>query len=748
MEVSALSKTSKFVTHSEYGKKKAPALCECESAAQHPLQKAEWIHCADDIGDCIPLFKKDFQISDSVQSAYLYISARGVYEASLNGKRVGEFILAPGWTSYKKRIQYQKYDITDCVISDNSLVVAVAPGWYKGRIADWWRDEEERTCALIAKIEIIYASGRIESFYTDTDWKAALSGYSFCEIYDGFSFDARVKPNFNLECTIAEDDTKEGLIAQVGENVIEHERIKPAKIIETPNGETVIDFGQNLTGYVEIDLTACAGDIVSLSFAETLDKDGNFYNGNYRSAKCGYTYICKDGKQTFKPTLTFYGYRYIRLDEYPAEICADNFTSIAVYSELERTGYIETSDSFLNKLFSNSLWGQRSNFLDVPTDCPQRDERMGWTGDAQVFIRAASYNYDVNKFFEKWLSDMVLDQYENGAIPMVIPFEKSNAEISAAWSDAVAICPWQLYLSYGNKEILEKMFLPIKKWVDYVTETTSKPNLWFGGKHFCDWLELGSEDGNYKGDTRGDLIASAFYAKSTEILCKIGDVLGRDISFYKTLHKKIISAFNDEFKNDYKTQTEHILPLAFNITNEPDNVIRSLAELIRKDGNKLQTGFVGTPYILHVLSSHGYSELAYTLLLRKEYPSWIYPITKGATTIWEHWDGIKPDGEMWSDKMNSFNHYSYGAVVDWMYSVCGGINPIEEAPGYERALISPVADSRIDWFRSELHTKHGVIKSAWRHENGSVVYEITTPVDATVIIDKKTYTVEPGSYSF
>ena len=260
--------------------------------------------------------------------------------------------------------------------------------------------------------------------------------------------------------------------------------------MQTPKGETVVDFGQNLSGYVEINLTAKAGDRVSLSFAEILDSDGNFYNENYRSAKCQYVYICKDGEQTFKPTLTFYGYRYIRIDEYPGEVNADNFTSVAVYSELKRTGFIETSDSQLNQLFSNVLWGQRSNFLDVPTDCPQRDERLGWTGDAQVFIRAASYNYDVNKFFEKWLGDMALNQFENGAVPMLIPFERDICDISAAWADAVAICPWQLYLSYGNKDILKKMFLPIKRWVDYVTQTTSKPNLWFGGNHFCDWLFL------------------------------------------------------------------------------------------------------------------------------------------------------------------------------------------------------------------------------------------------------------------
>jgi len=712
------------------------------------MLNANWIHCKDNIGDCVPLYKKNFRTASAIQAAYLYISARGVYDASLNGKRIGDFILAPGWTSYESRIQYQKYDISNLISDDNILVVAVASGWYKGDIANWWSIPEGHQCALIAKIEIIYSDGSVENIYSDSDWKAALSGYSLCEIYNGFIFDARVEPDFCLETVVAENNSKEELIAQVGEKIIEHERIKPVGLIQTPKGETVIDFGQNLAGYVEISLTAKSGDTVSLSFAETLDGDGNFHNENYRKAECHYTYICKDGEQTFKPTLTFYGYRYIRLDQYPAEVNLDNFTSIAVYSDLERTGYIESSDDLLNHLFNNVLWGQRSNFIDVPTDCPQRDERMGWTGDAQAFIRAASYNYNINKFFEKWLADMALNQYENGAIPMIVPFEKqiSSAAISAAWSDAVAICPWQIYLSYGNKEILEKMFLPIKKWVDYVSKATTKPNLWFGGNHFGDWLELGANDG--KESTRRDLIASAFFARSTEILCKIGHITGQDVSFYETLYENIIDAFCAEFKDDYKTQTEHILALAFNITKNPDKVIKSLVELIHNDGDKLQTGFVGTPYILHVLSRYGYTELAYTLLLRKDFPSWFYPITKGATTIWEHWNSITPDGNLNPCTMNSFNHYAYGAVIDWVYAACGGINPIESAPGYEEVSISPVADSRIDWIKVELKTTHGIIKSAWKHENGKVIYDITTPVKATVIIEGKTYNLEAGNYTF
>jgi len=415
---------------------------------------------------------------------------------------------------------------------------------------------------------------------------------------------------------------------------------------------------------------------------------------------------------------------------------------------MKRIGKFECSNEMLNKLYNNALWGQRSNFVDVPTDCPQRDERMGWTGDAQVFIKAASLNYDVNKFFTKWLTDMALNQHENGSIPIVVPMEKNDKTVSAAWADAVAICPWQLYLSYGNKEILSLMFEPIKKWVDFVTSITEKENLWFGGNHFCDWLELGAKHGQLKGDTRGDLIGSAFYAKSTEILCKIGDILNKDVTKYKALYENIVNAFNNEFDGTYKTQTEFILPLQFNISKNPEELCKKLVAKIHEDGDKLQTGFVGTPYMLHVLSKFGYSDLAYTLLLREEFPSWIYPITKGATTIWEHWDGILPNGDLWPVSMNSYNHYAYGAVSDWMYGVCAGINPIENTPGFEKALISPIADSRLDWVKAELETAHGTIKSAWYHENSKIIYKITTPVDAVIVINGENYEVTKGEYTF
>lgn len=710
------------------------------------MLKADWITTENDFEKGAPLFMREFSVEKELKSAILRISARGVYEATLNGKRIGDFVMAPGWTAYGDRIQVQEYDVTDMITNDNTLVVQLAKGWHGFFLFGQEDYKAEQPCAIIAELTLEYNDNTVDTVATDRNWKTSKSGLGYCDLYNGIIFDANVIPDFCENAVIADCNDKSVLIKQVGEKVCEQERLAVGKIIKTPKGETVLDFGQNMTGYLEITVDAKAGDRVSFSFGEMLDKDGNFYNTNYRSAKALYEYTCKDGLQTFKPNLTFYGFRYVRVDEYPAEILPRNFTAIVLHSDMRRTGKIETSDPLINQLYHNIIWGQKSNYLDVPTDCPQRDERLGWTGDAQVFMRTACYNFDVRKFFTKWLGDMKCEQGEDGHIPCVIPAVHDSRN-SAAWSDAVTICTWQYYLFYGDKAMLEMMFEPMKKWVDYITNTTDKENLWFGGEHYGDWLELG-RDAEYKGITRDDLIASAFYARSTEIVCKAGKVLGKDVSQYEELYKRIVNAFKVEFKDEYHTQTEHVLPLYFGLCGDKEKVIESLADMIHRDGDKLQTGFVGTPYLLHVLSDNGYTELAYKLLLRTEYPSWLYPVTKGATTMWEHWDGMKPDGEMWSAAMNSFNHYAYGAVGDWLYGVCGGIKTVEDAPAFERVCIEPVPTDKIDWFYAEVDTINGKVTSKWSHVGDRVVYEITTPVPTTAVIDGKTYELTAGTYKF
>lgn len=716
--------------------------------------KAKWLTPETDLGETAPLFSTEFSLARKVQNAVLYVTALGVYEARINDSRVGEFVLAPGWTTYQKRLQYQAYDVTDMLGENNRLEVLVERGWYRSRLVGWQDSSymnELRTNppAVLAQLEISYEDGSTQTILSDESWSAAGSSVLLSDIYDGEIYDASIEHSSRGSVRIF-DGPFQTLIPQQGEEIREQERLAAAAVLVTPKGETVIDFGQNLTGYVELSLTAEKGQVVDLSFAEVLDKEGNFYTENYRSAKAQYRYTCCDGFQTYHPKLTFYGFRYIRINEFPGGVDKVDpacFTAIAVHSHLKRTGYLRCSNEKLNQLFDNIIWGQKGNFVDVPTDCPQRDERLGWTGDAQVFIRTACLNYDCERFYTKWLADMSADQGENGYIGHVIPDLLRAPEPSAAWGDAATICPWEVYLAYGNPKILRSQFDTMKKWVTYITSATTTPGLWTGGAHYGDWLGLDAPSGSYKGSSREELIASAFYAYSTALVVKAGKVLGEDISTFAKLYEDIVAAFRGAYPV-YKTQTECVLAVHFALAPDPKAAADQLAGMVRKAGVQLETGFVGTPYLLHVLSRYGYADLAYSLLLREEYPSWLYSVTKGATTIWEHWDGIMENGDFWSADMNSFNHYAYGAVADWVYSVAAGITPVEEYPGYERVRIAPIPDQRLDWLEASLDTRHGRISSRWKKEGALWKYSIDTPVPAEITISGKLHRVDAGSYVF
>ena len=712
---------------------------------------ANWIRPAKSYGSVCPAFRKTFFCPENVVSAALRITAMGVYEASLNGSRVGDFILAPGWTVYQKRLQVQQYELRIRPGRENELTVLVGKGWYRGRLAGWLPGQNSSAAlpaALTAELTLRYPDGHTDTICTDASWQTAESAVRFSELYDGETYDAAFEPSVWTPAALYDGPT-DTLIEQQGEPVREQERIAPARIFKTPAGEIVVDFGQNLTGYVEIALDGVKGEAVELSHAEVLDKNGNFYTENYRSAKAKYLYFCKDGAQRYKPKLTFYGFRYIRVDRFPcgAEHAAqENFTAIAVHSDMKRTGYLSCSDPLLNKLFENVIWGQKSNFLDVPTDCPQRDERLGWTGDAQVFIRTACLNFDAERFFTKWLADLAADQREDGAVGHVIP-NVLHQSGSAAWDDAATICPWAVYLAYGDPNILRAQFASMKKWVDYITAHTTTRDLWIGGEHYGDWLGRDAPSGSYKGSSREDLIASAFYAHSTALVIKAGRVLGQDISAYEALYERIVRAFRQAYPV-YQTQTECTLTVYFALAEDTQKAADQLAQMIRSCGTKLQTGFVGTPYLLHALSAHGYTELAYDLLLRREYPSWLYPVTKGATTIWEHWDGQMENGDFWSSDMNSFNHYAYGAVADWVYTVAAGIQTVEEKPGYAAVRIAPQPDKRLDWLEASVETRHGLVRSRWEKQRDMWRYEIETPVEAEVVIDGRKTLCRPGRYIF
>ena len=715
------------------------------------LKDSQWITVGVDMGDVCPVFRGFFSSSKEIVRAELSLTALGIYQAKLNGTTVGNYVLAPGWTSYSHRLQVQQYDVTTLMKDENELCITVGRGWFRSPMPGWFDNEDKhrrvnQPCGIIGSLDICYADGTKETFPTDTTWKYSESPFRFSEIYDGEIYDARFIEKDWLPIQKL-DWSKDILIHQEGEEIHEIERIDAKEIIITPKGETVIDFGQEVTGYVEFHVSAKEGDIVYFTHGEMLDASGNFYNENYRSAKAEVKYYCRDGEQTWHPQLTFFGFRYIKLFQWPGEARVEDFTAIVVHSALKRTGWLASGSPILNQLFSNIVWGQKGNFLDIPTDCPQRDERLGWTGDAQVFVKTASYFFDVERFFQKWLHDLKADQRENGEVGQVIPDLMPQNMGSAAWGDAAVICPWQIYQTYGDKTILCDQFESMKKWIDFIGAVTQTPNLWTGWSHFGDWLGLDAPSGSYKGSTREDFIATAFYARSTELFCKTGEVLGKDMGEYWALYERIVSAFRQTFPT-YMTQTEYVLALQFHLTDHPQETADALAERIIADGSRLRTGFVGTPYLLHVLSNYGHEGLAWSLLLREEYPGWLYSVTKGATTIWEHWDGVREDNSFWSKDMNSFNHYSYGAVADWVFERAAGIRQEERAPGFSHVLIAPQPDRRIGWLEARLATRCGLIRSKWFYVGDSIRYEIQTEVPATIRIGGMDRECEPGDYTF
>lgn len=716
------------------------------------LERSEWIKGCEKNLRGGTVYLKNFRCAAKAEKAILKISALGVYEAKLNGERVDDFILAPGWTSYLNRLQVQSYDVTDMLKTENSLEVTVGQGW---RAIANKRDGSDflgyRDTALIAELTLVYADGRTESIVTDSSWTARESKLRYTNIYDGDIYDATFKAGSARHC-ICVDLEKDMLIPQEGEKIVEHERMPALQIIKTPAGETVIDFGQNMTGYVEFRIKGTPGAQATISHGETLDRDGNFYNANYRSADAQIKFICDGEEHIYKSALTFFGFRYIRLENWPDEVKKENFTAIVVHSDIRRTGYFECSDEAVNRLFKNIIWGQKGNFLDVPTDCPQRDERLGWTGDAQVFVRTASLNFDVERFFKKWLRDLAADQGRDGCVPHVIPNISDDMGGSSAWSDAAVICPWEIYRTYGDKAVLEEQFDSMKAWIDWMRERSENGRR-SGGSHFGDWLGLDSPEGSYKGSTPDDLIATAYYKYSTELFIKAAHALGRDVSEYENIPAEAAAAFRREYMENGRvknaTQTACVLALYFDITDDRAATATQLNELVKRAGH-LETGFVGTPYLLHALSDNGYAETAYDLLLRREYPSWLYPISKGATTVWEHWDGIKPDGTMWSTDMNSFNHYAYGAVADWMYGAAAGINSDPDRPGFEHIIFRPVTDRRLDFVKASIDTRRGTVASEWRRENGRIKYIFTVPEGccASVVIGGEKHEVGAGTHEF
>jgi len=717
--------------------------------------QAQWIQSAspeEDTNQPSPLLRKTFRTRGPVREATAFITALGLYEARINGKRVGDACLTPGWTSYNHRLQYQQYDVTSLLQGgkENAIGVQLGNGWYRGYIGfSGQHNFYGKEIALLFQLEITYADGSKERVASDGSWTSSTGAIRSSEIYHGETVDARMNiagwsepgtPSGTWS-PVKVTDKKVKLIATYNEPIRRHETFSPKKIFRTPKGEQVIDFGQNLVGWVRIRTRGKSGDKIIIHHAEVLDKDGNFYTENLRPARQENVFILSgNGEESFEPTFTFQGFRYIRVSGYPEEVKADDFTATALYSDMPLTGSFTSSNPLINQLQHNIQWGQRGNFLDVPTDCPQRDERLGWTGDAQAFSRTATFNFDVHNFFAKWLKDVAADQIE-GSVPFVVPnVLGTNAAGSAGWADAATIIPWNMYLAYGDKRILEDQYESMKAWVGFM-ERKSTNDLWNTGFHFGDWLFYRPFDDNDGRSAVTDkyLIAQCFYAHSTQLVINTARVLGNaeDVTRYEGLLSRIKSAFVREYMTPSGrlisgTQTAWVLALQFDMLPEGlrDAAAKKLADNVIDYGNHLTTGFLGTPYLCHVLSRFGYSDLAYTLLLQETYPSWLYPVKMGATTIWERWDGIKPDGTFQTPGMNSFNHYAYGAIGDWMYRVVAGIDTDPTAPGYRKISIRPTLGA-LDHAAAELETPYGKVRSAWKKTGSEVELEITVPANTT-----------------
>ena len=725
--------------------------------------------------------RKAFKVKGKVKEAYAFTTALGLYKLYLNGQKVGKDEMAPGWTSYNKRLLYQTYDITDRLREgENALGALVGAGWYKGVMGfELQRNHYGDQTAFLGQFHIRYEDGTSEIILTDTTWKGSDSPMLFSEIYDGEIYDATLEqagwnePGFcdqTWRAAMAVDYDKAHLTAQPGSTVKEIEEVKAKRIFVTSKGDTVIDFGQNMTGWVHFKVKGNKGDKVEINCFEVLDAEGNVYLDNLRAAKETLIYICKgEGEETYHPSFTFQGFQYAKIGAYPGEVLLENFTAYAVHSDMEPTGTFECSNKDLNQLQHNILWGLKSNFLDVPTDCPQRDERLGWTGDAQIFCRTATYLMNTYTFFSKWLKDVAADQTPEGGVPHVVPdilagkcddnwLLKQGTHSAAAWADAAVINPWTLYLTFGDKKIIEEQYDSMKAWIDFM-RSHAVDGIWNYKLQFGDWVALDAEEGSYFGATPNDLTCTAYYAYSTGLFAKMAKYIGNteDYKRYDSLYKEIVEGFRRHFFDKegnmtVHTQTAHVVALYFNLVPEEhrQKIADTLVKLIEKENGHLVTGFVGTPYICHALSQNGHIKEAYDLLLKDDFPSWLYQVKMGATTIWEHWDGIKPDGTMWSPDMNSFNHYAYGAIGEWLYRVVAGFEIDEENPGYKHAVLYPRIGGNLSFVKASYKTVYGNLSVNWEAEEDSITLKVCVPhnTTATLYLDKAKEVLESDGLTF
>lgn len=712
------------------------------------------------------MLRKEIFVARPIQTAILTATAQGLYQVRLNGRRVGSDELAPGWTSYQKRLLYQSYDVTQYMKQGaNALGVLLGAGWYKGDIS-WFRTHNYYGdyAAFSAQLLLRYADGSEEIIQTDGSWRGSSAPILHADIYDGETYDARLEQDGWDDAGF--DDSSWSRAREVSQShpdptpqhscSIQIAQNLPAQsLFTTPEGDLVLDFGQNLTGWVRFTVRGKPGDEVELNCFEILDAQGNAYTENLRTAKQTIRYICKGGGlETYQPHFTFQGFRYVRINRWPGTPAPDSFTACVLHSKMDSKGTFQCSDPDLNQLQSNILWGLRGNSVGVPTDCPQRDERLGWTGDAQMFCKTACFLLDMHEYYRQWLQDVAADQMPDGGVTHVVPDVLTGASQeptygSSGWGDVAVIMPWVLYQESGDAAIIRQQYQSMKKWVDYIEAHNEK-----GIIHTCwqygDWLALDAEEGSYFGATPVELTSLGYHAYTCRLLSKMAAVIGEeeDAAHYQALHDAAVEDFRRIYclpngKLSVSTQTAYVFALHFGLLSKSQVPVaeKELCSLLEQHGGHLTTGFMGTPYFLHALSANGRLKEAYDLLLKDDFPSWLYQVKQGATTVWEHWDGLKPDGSMWSADMNSFNHYAYGSVGQWLYERCAGILNDEDFPGYKHFYIVPNVGGGLTWAEAIHESVYGTVRSHWRLENGWVELTVQIPHNTTADIllwtDKK-----------
>ena len=723
-----------------------------------------WEEDPSDARPC-PLLRRDFEVRGEVARARLYVTALGVYELQLNGNAVGDHVLAPGWTSYTHRLRYQTFDVAPLLKHGRNAIGAIlGDGWFRGRLGYGGGRENiyGDRLALLAQLEIDYADGSHDLVITDTTWHAATGPILASGLYDGETYDARLEsPGWSTAgfddrhwagVQIIERDLRR-LVAPSGPPVRRIEQLAPVAIGTSPAGRTIVDFGQNLVGRLRLTVSGPAGRTITVRHAEVLEH-GELCVRPLRFAKATDRYTLRGGGvETWEPRFTFHGFRYADLDGWPGELRAEDIRAVVCHSDLERTGWFECSDPLVNRLHQNVVWSMRGNSLDIPTDCPQRDERLGWAGDIQVFAPTACFLYHSAGFLASWLADLAAEQSPTGVVPYIVPnVDAGTLPPTAAWGDAAVIVPWVLYQRYGDPGILADQFDSMRAWVDCVAAVAGTSRLWDRGFQFGDWLDP-SAPPDRPGEARADasLVATAYFARSAELLGHAAGVLDKpeEQARYLALAAEVREAFDREYISPSgrlvgDAPTAYALALQFGLLREPERRQHAgsrLAALVAADGYHIGTGFVGTPLICDALCSAGQWDTAFRLLTQRSCPSWLYPVTMGATTIWERWDSMLPDGSVNPGEMTSFNHYALGAIADWLHRIVGGLAPA--APGYGRIEIRPRPGGGLTHARVRHRTPHGLAEVAWQLTGSQMEVSAVVPPNTTASVTLPMSDAEP-----